>query len=95
VSADTKVIMGWYSNVNGWADRLKPVPKYAFWIASYTALLLILNLILADPHGLRWSDLLIGPILGAAGAFGSERRRKHPAPPPPPGNRYTNPRYTK
>jgi hypothetical protein len=86
--------MGWYSNVNGWAGRLKPVPKYAFWIASYTALVLILNLILRHPHGLRWSDLLIGVILGAAGAFGSERRRKHPKPPPP-VTRYTNPRYMK
>jgi len=38
--------MGRYSNVNGWAGRLKPVPKYAFWIVSYTALVLIRLLVL-------------------------------------------------
>ena len=91
VSRGVEEIMGWYSNFNAWADRLKPFPKYVFWIAFYTAILLILDLSWRDPHWLRWSDFLLGLIFGTSAAFGSEHRKKHPKPPPP-VTRYTNPK---
>jgi hypothetical protein len=91
VSRGVEAIMGWFSKFNAWAGRLKPVSRYVFWIAFYTAILLILDLIRRGPHWLRWSDFLLCLMFGAAVAFKSEHRKKHPKPPPP-VTRYTNPK---
>jgi hypothetical protein len=89
VSPVVEAIMRWYSKSIARVDRLRPAPKYVFWIAFYSLLFLVLHLIWPSPYGLRWSDFLVGPVFGVLAAFGSERRRKHPK---PPVTRYTNPR---
>jgi hypothetical protein len=88
------MLMNWTTKMGDWVYGLKPVPKYAVWIAGYALLGVLIQVMWRSPAGFQWLTFAICVFCGALSAYRSEKNRKNPKPLAT-TTRYTNPRYNR